>query len=223
MIIQARTSPRIWAAPLLVGVFTATVGCELKGIEPDEIDIAHEGGSDESSSGAEGEAGTGDGDGDNGTGDGDPTTTGDGDGDPSTTGDGDGDPSTTTSTGDGDGDGDGDDTSCLGFSPIEVFEGDNDVEVFDGVSELAPSCGGTGPETVYRFEAPSAGVWAFTISDPQFVDVLALVSSCAPLEEFACSPTPAIVQQDLSQGQVVYVIVDSDEGIGTATLNIAPL
>jgi hypothetical protein len=197
--------------------------CGFIGIEPDDIDVA----TDESSTGGTGVTTTqsGDGDGDpGGDGDGDPTGPGDGDGDGDgeTEGpdDGDGDPS---GDGDGDGDGDADPRSCLPFSPVELEEGDNQVEVLDGVSALSSECGGVGPESVYQFTAPAEGTWQFVIEQSEFTEVLALVGSCAPLQELACSPAPATIEQFLSQGQVVFVIVDSDAGTGTATLTIAML
>ena len=208
--------------------------CILTGIEPDEIDISD----GETGTGATGdgdgddgqnEAGDGDGDpggdgdGDDATGDGDPTTTGDGDGD-GDNGDGDGDgDGDGEDTGDGDGDGDGDPLDCSGFAPSDLSEGSNQVMVADGVSALASSCGGAGPETVYRFTAPAEGEWLFAIDQSDFTEVLTLVDSCDPLQELACSAAPAVVQRFLSQGQVVYVVVDSDDGTGSATLEISPL
>ncbi|MFO7563202.1 MAG: hypothetical protein R6X02_11210 [Enhygromyxa sp.] len=206
--------------------------CVLAGIEPDEIDVADEetGGVDTGLTGAgtEGDGaddrgGDGDGDGDNGTDEGDPAGDGDstGDGDP---GDGDGDP-----TGDGDGDpmGDGDGDSegldCFGLEPEELSEGANPVAVVEGDSELSSSCGGAGPETVYQFTAPAEGDWQFAIAESDFTEVLTLLGSCEPLEELSCSAAPAVVEQPLSEGEVVYVIVDSEQGTGAASLVISQL
>ena len=219
---------RGWAGSFLGLLGLCSSACVLTGIEPDEIDVADEGlstdGLDETSGGDESEASTsgtgdgeagGDGDGDPGTGDGDGDTTGDGDGDPST-GDGDGDPST--------GDGDGDPApNCDGFEPLDVAVGDNPVIVLDQASALDPSCGGLGPERVLRFTAPSAGDWQFEATSVDFVPVVVLVEGCAPLTELACASEPASVIEALGADQVVYVIVDSTQGFGDATLTITAL
>jgi len=188
--------------------------CLLTGIEPDEIDLAMgtetgantsgTGGADEDAADDETEGQTGDGD-----------PAGDGDGDPTgEPGDGDGEP--------GDGDGDNE-LDCPGLSTTELSEGANQVVIVDGVSVLSSTCGGAGPETVYQFTAPVEGDWQFAISRSEFTEVLTLSSSCDPLEELVCSAAPAELQQFLSQGQIVFVVVDSEAGTGTATLDISLL
>jgi hypothetical protein len=182
--------------------------CGLIGIEPDDIDLA----TDESGTGEEGvstsQAENG------GDGDGDATEEGD------TTGP---DTGETGPAGDGDGDTEFDPLSCNPFEPMELSVGPNDVEVVDGVSALTSECGGAGAESVYQFMAPSEGDWQFVIEESEFTEVLSLVGSCVPVDELACSPAPAMIQQFLAQGEVVFVIVDSDEGFGTATLTITAL
>jgi hypothetical protein len=209
--------------------------CVLLGIEPDEIDVADGEtgtgltGSEHGNDGEDDPAGDGDGDGDGDpTGDGDPGT-GDGDGDE--TGDGDGDNESDTGNGDGDGDdsdsgtgdGDGDELNCFGRSPAALVEGENPVAVGDGDSQLGSTCGGDGPESVYQFTAPAEGNWQFVIESSDFTEVLVLLGSCEPLQELTCSAAPAEVQQFLSAGQTVFVIVDSELGTGAATLDISML
>ena len=111
------------------------------------------------------------------SGDGDPT--GDGDGDP--TGDGDGDPT-------GDGDGDPTDVPCSDLPSDELGLDDNAVSLDDVASTFDGSCGGDGPDALYRFTAPSDGTYTFTLNSGEFDGVLYLVGpSCAPLEEIDCA------------------------------------
>lgn len=231
----------IGAASLSGCCLLGASGCVLDGILPDEIDVNDDGtetgvntdggedpagddtGDTTATGDGDGDEGSGDGDGDQDTGDGDGDT-GDGDGD-SGDGDGDGDEESGDGDGDGDtGDGDGDgDELCSAFAPADVFVGANQVEIVDGVSALSSSCGGSGPESVYRFTAPEDGEWQFAIINPEFTEVLALVDSCDPFTELACSESPATVQRSASQGEVVYVVVDSEQGVGTAILQISQL
>jgi len=205
-------------------LFLTASACQLTGILPDEIDIADSetgattGGEQNGEGDGDGDDGTsgdgggdGDGDGDEVGGDGD----GDGDGEPGGDGDGDGEA--------GDGDGDNDFNSCDNFAPIDLAVGSNEVELFPGDSELISSCGGAGPETVYSFTAPEDGTWAFAIVASEFVEVLTLATSCDPLAELMCSDAPALVEHALVQGEVVFVIVDSesvDGGMATLVITL---
>ena len=207
---SASTPPKARVLVGLFSVFALVPGCWLKGIEPDEIDVA-----DEETGALTGEAG-GDGDGDaaDDSGEtgvstsGDPTTTsGDGDGD--ATGDGDGDPDPAT--------------PCAEFDPIPVFATDNAIEVMDTFNSFAGSCGGVdGPDAIFSYEATATGLVSFTLSQPSFDAVIYLVGDdCMPFVELACDPTT--VEADMQAGETIHVIVDSNlAGVGgTATLTIS--
>ena len=231
------TTSKKLTLPACLAVGLLTPACALLGVEPDEIDLADEGtgttglstntgvgeetdgnggsdtGEDPTSTGEDASTGqdTGDGDGDPGDGD------GDGDGD--ATGDGDGDP------GDGDGDGDGDPgLSCEMFEPIPVELGENSVDVLEGPSVFEGSCGAPGPDAVFSFTAPESGSYEFTLATDEFAGFIYLVAGdCDPLEELACKSEGESIVHDMVEGEVVYVIVDSDAAPGTATLTIAAI
>jgi hypothetical protein len=178
------------------------VGCE--GVEPEEIDLnfADEGGSMTGETSDQDEAGT-----DGGT-TGSSETTGDG-------GDGDGD-------GDGDATGDGDgDPPCDALTPAEVVAGMNPIEVPDGPSLLEGTCGGGGPEARYFYTATADGVVQFTLSNATFEGAVYLTDqSC---EELDCEPAPQILDFDMTDGQTVYILIDSFTVGGVGSLEIAPI
>jgi hypothetical protein len=205
--------------------------CALIGVEPDEIDVLDDGGSEEGFSGSneggdgDGDPGDGDGDGDGEPGDGDGDTGGDGDGDPGGDGDGDqgdGDP------GDGDpGDGDGDGTDSGGmdcglFAPEPLDAGSHMVEIVDGPSLAEGSCGTAGPESVYSYTATADGLVRFELTSSDFDAALYVIGACEPLEEIACvtAPDPLLIEQLMTQGLTYYIVVDSFAGAGTGTLEI---
>ncbi|MGK0362260.1 MAG: hypothetical protein ACI9U2_004580, partial [Bradymonadia bacterium] len=117
--------------------------------------------------------------------------------------------------------------------PPWVLMGTNaDVENYVGVS----SCGGGGPQAIYTFTAPAAGVYAATTSDIE-TDTLIFVRSHCQLPgeayELACNDDIEIgvrastVEFDVEADQTVYIVVDSfvNEGIpspGAFTLTIEP-
>src|SRR5690606_34775983 len=197
------SSPRRSSAPRMLGALALALGgCVLTGIEPDEIDVAVDTGSEGVSTGNGTDDGVeelGDGDGDEGdpTGDGDPggdgdgdgDPTGDGDGDPTGDGDGDGDP---TGDGDGDptGDGDGDPgfTSCADFRPEPVVDGPNSIEVPLGNNSFTGSCGGAnGPDAIFSYTATSEGLVSFALEQAEFDGVIYLAGeTCVPLDQLGC-------------------------------------
>ena len=205
-----------------VGFCLTLSACSLIGVEPDEIDYApgdSETGEQSSTghNGTEGDPGDGDGDPGDGDGDGSP---GDGDGSP---GDGDGDAGDGDGDGSpGDGDGDGDPIACEEFGAVEVVDGSNPVAVVDGDSLLMGSCGADGPESVYVYTAANDALITFTLLDAEFDAVMLLVDqNCEPLQELACVTAPDLqISQMMSQGQSLYIVVDSAGGLGNATLEI---
>jgi hypothetical protein len=217
---------------MLLGVLIPGPGC---GIEGEDIDFAEgasatgantgeeSGGTD--TNGQTATAGDGDGDGDGTAGDGDGSP-GDGDGSP---GDGDGSPGDGDgSPGDGDGspgdgDGDGDPNSCDQLMPSAVVDGPNAVMVAAGMSMFEGSCGAAGPESLYVYTASATGLVNFTLAVAEFDAAIYLVQGqCAPLVDIACAAAPDPLSLDLmmNQGDVVYVFVDSINGVGNASLEI---
>jgi hypothetical protein len=91
------------------------------------------------------------------------------------------------------------------------------LEGTTNATELSGSCGGVGDEAVYRFEAPSAGTWAFSTADAatRFDTVLYVNRTCdAGAEELACTDddlegTTSSVAVALAAGEVVFVVVDA--------------
>jgi hypothetical protein len=211
--------------------------CTILGVEPDEIDVADETGTNNGSTNGEGmdegvsdtgeedPSTSGDGDGDDGQdagdGDGDEASgDGDGDGDGDGGGDGDGDGDGESDTGDGDGDAE---TLCATYDPIVLGVGENPVEIPD-VSSFEGSCGAPGPDEVFSFPAPSDGSYEFTLASDAFDGVLYLVGeNCVPLDEIACKVEGEAIEHDMAEGEVVFIIVDSDADPGTATVTIAEI
>lgn len=185
------------------------IGCGLHGVEPEEIDLnvaddSESGGASGADTGDTGEAGT---DGNESADD----SGGDGDGDPNS-GDGDGDGET---TGDGDGD-----TPCDDLTLAPVVEGVNEIEVLDGLSKLEGSCGGAGPEAGYFYTATADGLVQFTLIDAAFEGAVYLIDpSC---EEIACEPAPHVLEYPMTEGETVYILIDSFSvgGIGSLEINL---
>jgi hypothetical protein len=176
-------------------------GCQ--GVEPEEIDLDL---ADDSESGTltdettgQNEAGTDDG------------TTGTSEED---TGDGDGDGD--DPTGDGDGD-----TPCDALTLAPVVAGMNPIEVLDGPSLLEGTCGGAGPEAGYFYTATADGVVQFTLTNGTFEGALYLIDQVC--EEIDCEPAPQILEFDMTDGQTVYILIDSFTVGGVGSLEITPI
>jgi hypothetical protein len=222
--------PRV-AAGLLTVFALGLAGCGLWSIDPDTLDIAdaddeigqesedtageaNDDGSD-TSNGTDDEEGTGT---DTASEFSDEETT---DG-PSDTGTDTEAESTTTDTGDtGDATTDEGETSDPGCEASDVVDlGENPVSVAAGASSYQGSCGGNQSETLYSFTAPADGDYSFTLAGAEFVGVLHLLDEvCAPIAD-ACSSTGDPVSKAMLTGEIVIVVVDSDGGIGSATLSI---
>ena len=87
---------------------------------------------------------------------------------------------------------------------------------------FAGSCGGVdGPDALFSYAASVDGLHVFTLVEPEFDGVVYLVGdTCMPLDEWTCDPV--MVESLMTAGQVVYIIVDSNEPLGgAATLNIS--
>lgn len=211
------------AAGLLTVALCGLSGCGLWSIEPDEIDIADAGDDDV---GEANDAYDGD---DEGTNEG--ATTGEADTDPDgtdtfsdegtdSTGDGDGDTET------GDGDTSGDDTTEDTSDPLmcdpqaELVVGPNDVAVANVASTFAGACGGAEGETLYSFTAEAAGDYSMVLTGADFPAVLyTLGADCVELTE-PCSTGEMPLVLSLAADETTLVVVDSDGGIGSATLTI---
>ena len=94
------------------------------------------------------------------------------------------------------------------------------------------SCGGGGPSDVYSFTAATAGTYHFTafaeMEDSMEVDMLIFVRSfCGQFladYELACnddySGLNSGVEVELTEGETVYLFVDSFNGGGTGAYNV---
>lgn len=90
-----------------------------------------------------------------------------------------------------------------------------EVDTDDG---LVGSCGGDGPEAVFEFTAGTAGDYRFVVTEAAFTPVLYVVTECEPLDELACDADNGEVTVALEADQVVWLVVDSSEGQGSASL-----
>jgi hypothetical protein len=219
---------------LCAALFLPLSACKLFGIEGEEIDFndgetgatgyssySGDGDGDETSDEqGDGDPSTGDGDGDTGDGDGDAGDgdAGDGDGD---SGDGDGDPGDGDGDDTGDGDGDGD-HSCDVFLPQLLVDGENQVSIGNGGSQLEASCGAPGPESVYFYTASVDGDVQFAVTSGEIDVALYVLDECEPLTELACvaDPDPLIIQQPMSQGETRYIVLDSFGVGGDAVIEV---
>ena len=132
-----------------------------------------------------------------------------------------GDESSQGDTATGDGDGDPTDVPCSDLPSDELGLDDNAVSLDDVASTFDGSCGGDGPDALYRFTAPSDGTYTFTLNSGEFDGVLYLVGpSCAPLEEIDCALADVELSLAMSANEVVYVLVDSTAGFGAGTVAI---
>ncbi len=206
----------------LLALLTIPFACTLGSIEPDEIDIADdevgEEGFDTSNGDGDGDTGEGtdEGDTEGATGDTTEGTTEDTTEDTSDASDA-SDTDITTDSGTETGE-----TPCTDLAPIPVSLGSTEVQIVDGASELAGSCGAAGPEQVTEFTAPADGTYAFSVTD---LDAVVYLSSgvCDPLAELGCAESPSTVEVQLMADEVVFAIVDSNAGAGSATLTITQL
>jgi len=208
------------AAGLLTVLFTSLPACGLFSIEPEEIDIADDEAGDEASDVGD-ETGAFDS-----TGTSDPNTagtdsTGDGDGDTSDGSTGDtsdtaAESGTTSDTGTTNDTGMSDTGDPTCSAPNALVVGPNVVSIAAGPSMFDATCGGLGAETLYSFTAEFAGSYSFELSGAEFAGgVLYLLDTqCAPIFE-ACELTI-----DLVVDETVFLVVDSDSGVGAATVTL---
>lgn len=195
-------------AGLLTVLVSGLSACTLGSIDPDEIDVADDstdGAADElGGTAAEASADIDDGEFD--TGDASEGTSSEG------TSEG-----TSSDTGGDTSDGD---PSCE--ASHEVVLGENPVAIAAGTSNFQGSCGGTESETLYSFTVPADGDYEFSLIGAEFSPVLyVLLQDC--VENASCSNTAEPVLESLSGGETVIVVVDSDGGVGSATLLITGL
>lgn len=109
----------------------------------------------------------------------------------------------------------------LGLQPLPI-----ESTTLDGSNEHVGACGGDGAlEKAYRWEAPEAGLYRFTVSSAAFDPALYVESGprCGGtlLGCNAGGPrSPATVVRRLAAGEVVTLIVDAIEGAGDFDLNV---
>ena len=60
------------------------------------------------------------------------------------------------------------------------------------------------------------------LTSSDFDAALYVIGTCEPLEEIACvtAPDPLLIEQLMTQGLTFYIVVDSNAGAGTGTLEI---
>ncbi len=172
-------------------------GCPLLGIEGDEIDIADEGtDSGEDDTDTNNDSGTEGSSDDIGT--------------------------------EGSSDGGSEDTSgidCALLVDAVLDLGETEVLLGEADSSLAGSCGGDGPELIFEFTAPASGSYEFELTQTEFKPVLYVLQACVPIDELDCVAGPGDLTLDLTLDQTVYVVVDSDLGVGVgpALLSVTAL
>jgi hypothetical protein len=197
-------------AGLLTVLVSGLSACSLLSIDPDEIDIA----GDSSDGGLDEVGGTDDEAADDGTeGDlGTETDTGTTAADTGNTDGGDTTGGEEGTTGPG---------SC---EPLdEVVIGDNPVVIEAGPSNFQGSCGGSESETLYSFTASANSDYWFSLVGAEFTPVVYVFENGCAEGADACSNTEDSVLVAMSEGDTVIVVVDSDGGVGSATLVVAGL
>ena len=93
--------------------------------------------------------------------------------------------------------------------------------------ERSGSCGGEGPEVMFAWTAPAAGVWVFDTEGSRADTVLYVRQASCEGPEMACNDdTPdatglhSAVEVELELGQTIYVVVDTYVVGGDVVLNI---
>jgi hypothetical protein len=89
------------------------------------------------------------------------------------------------------------------------------ASTFGGIDRLAGSCGGRGSEDVsFRWSAPAAGRYRFSLFEPRFAAVLYVRDGGCDGAELGCSAATDVgpVELALAQGQSVVVVVDGRPG-----------
>lgn len=215
-----------WAIPLCVVAGSLVTGCALIGIESDEIDVADEDtGNGEFNDDEVGESGDEVGTEDD-AGSTDEGTTGEEDttGDEETGTDGPVDEDTGDTDADGTAD-TGDSGGCEElFDVVEVQVGQTPVMLLDGDDLVQSSCGGPGPEAAFVFVAPADGDYAFSVESAEFDAIISLGGpGCAPFDELDCAGEAVDVELSLFADEAVYIIIDSLDGLGAATLFVTAL
>jgi hypothetical protein len=101
---------------------------------------------------------------------------------------------------------------------------DGDTE--DADNATAGSCGGLfGNDASYTFTAPSAGLFVFRVTDADFTPIIHVHDGTCGGAEFGCANPSffgggSVVVADLAEGQVVVASVDSDDQVGSFTLEV---
>lgn len=107
--------------------------------------------------------------------------------------------------------------TCDDITQAILELGTIDIQV-DVDHDLVASCGADGADAVFEFTAPQAGDYRFSVANFEFSPVLYVVNECMPLDEIACEDELGQVDVTLEADQLVYVVVDSAGGTGSAEL-----
>ncbi len=112
----------------------------------------------------------------------------------------------------------------LGLQPLPLAS-----TTLDGSNNHTGRCGGEGlPEKAYRWSAPAAGLYRFSVTSTVIEPALYVeqgprcggrLLGC----NYGSSLSPAAVVRRLAQNEVVTLIVDSANGAGAFTLNVEEL
>lgn len=112
----------------------------------------------------------------------------------------------------------------LNLQPLPVS-----ASTLSGTNTHTGTCGGNGlAEVAYRYKAPSAGLYRFSVSSAEMEPALYLEQGprCGGAQ-LGCSTgntiTPAVVVRRLEANEVVTLIVDSNGGAGAFSLNVENL